>query len=70
MFPNLLNFGNRLAISLFFFFESEFVFRGAYNGVQRRSRNYNVLCLGVEGESWAQRELGIGGSKRYDKRWS
>jgi hypothetical protein len=31
----------------FFFFKSEFIFRGAYNGVQRRSRRYNVLCLGV-----------------------
>ena len=32
-----------------FFFESKFVFRSAYNVVQRRSRSYYTLCLGMYG---------------------
>jgi hypothetical protein len=38
----------RIVLGLFFFFfESEFVFRSAYNVAQRRSCSYYTVCLGV-----------------------
>ena len=48
----------------FFFFESEFIFRCAYNSVQRRSRGRDVLCLGVCVERRSQGWLAMG-SERF-----
>jgi hypothetical protein len=49
-----------LGFFFFFFFESEFIFRIAYDVVQGRSHSYYALCLGVcVRESKGQRELAI-----------
>ena len=37
----------QLAPPWFFFGESEFISRGLYNRIQRLSRSYYALCLGV-----------------------
>ena len=36
---------------LFFFLKSELIFRGAYNGVQRRSRSYYALITPLIGKT-------------------
>jgi hypothetical protein len=45
-------------VRIFIYFESEFVFRGAYNGVQRRSRRLLRVMLGrFTSENRGQRKL-------------
>ena len=58
-------------LNFFFFFESEFVFRSAYNLAQGRSRVYDVLCLWrVKVGGGGQRQLAKGCKRIAEWGWS